>query len=899
MAKKLGGNAIPKSNGGGEGVGKSPLFSSDSAKSKAGSSQAANTKDISRGASSENNSFANVAGGKDSGSSSSFSSSSNGSGSDAIDPVNKAIGKSTSSDDGTDLAGKSSGSANGSGINANSSSNNADNGLSSMANKVGKDSGNGTDDVSQGGDAASSASDVASSSNSVDTEAFSSGSGLYSMAGSKSGGFFGKNVDDSLDDGDGSSDSSGKDIGQQVGKQVGKQAARTAAAGSVPAAGVIGTAALLNTLKSMLYTGIAAAANLASSIGAMLLGAGKAVLSWFGNIGTAISSAVGGFISATAAAVVSGAVVVASVVGGAIGIGVLTADPGFDDGKKSCVEAVEQAKSDNTTAAVGDASAETLKNAETIYGVFSSWGMSDENIAGMLGNFDVESGIDPTGVETIYDEPHQIGPRKSKAESQGFAVSALAPEYGARFPLIKNVGLGLGQWTDTNDGANGNTNLRKFADSNNAKWYDLNTQLSFMMSDRDSHNGALKQYMADPKGTPEEAAIDFSKNWEGNTVMAQAERQERAKEWFMRLGNWDKDDALANSLLAQAGTTVEAANEKSIHNAMNNCVKTKNLDFDNSTIASAMVSYSWPYRSQSIANKGTDLYVEVHDKVLKGDPYYASCDRSVATAVRWGGGDDNFPAGAVPTQKTYMDTNSEKWAKVPWGGDVSKLKPGDIGISPGEGHVVMFVGEELPKAKYPDGNYEANADLAEGSLDAAGSQTPNENTRSPHLSNVNGRTDYTYYRNIKPETNSIYKDVVSGMSGSFGNVSKDAAGAIKAAESQLGVPYVWGGESPGVGLDCSGLTQFAWKQAGVQIPHDSRQQYKQGKQVPYKDRQAGDLIFWARNTSDPSTIYHVAILTSPDQIIHAPVPGDVVKRGPISSGGSTSALMPMVVRLGL
>lgn len=725
---------------------------------------------------------------------------------------------------------------------------------------------------------------------------FSAGSALYSIAKSQAENVA-KGVDKATEvssESNKGSDKESDESNDDTDKKIGKAAAKSA----VPAAKVAGMSALMSSLKNLFMTVGAAVANIGNSFLSMLVGGIKSFLGFFANAGSFIAGFFGGVVSASVATVAIGSVVVISVIAGSVlGIGALTANQGFDDGQRSCVENVEKAVEANTTPEVGDVDAAKLKNAETIYSVFSSWGMSDENIAGALGNFDVESQIDPTGVETIYDEPHTIGPRKSRAESVGYDVSQLAPEYGQRFPLIKNVGIGLGQWTDTNDGATGNTTLRNFAKDHNKSWYDLTTQLSFMMSDKDQHKPALTAFIANPEGTPEAAALTFARTWEGNTSMHQQERQDRAKEWFLRLDNWSKDDALAESLLSQAGATVEAANEKSIHNAMNDCVETKNLDFDNSSIASAMVSYSWPYRSQSFSNKGTDLYVEVHDKVLPGDAWYASCDRSVASAVRWAGADDNFPAGAVPTQKTYMDTNSEKWERVNWNGDKSKLNPGDIGISPNQGHVIMYVGEALPKAKYPDGNYEANADVAEGSLDAAGSTIPNENTRSPHLSTLSDRTNYIFYRNIKVEENSKYKDVVSGTSGAFGKVSKNAAGAIKAAESQLGVPYVWGGESPGKGLDCSGLTQFAWGQAGVSLPHDSRAQYKAGKQVPYKDRQAGDLVFWGSNTSDPSSIYHVAILTSPDQIIHAPVPGDVVKRVPISSGGSASSIMPMVVRL--
>ena len=62
-----------------------------------------------------------------------------------------------------------------------------------------------------------------------------------------------------------------------------------------------------------------------------------------------------------------------------------------------------------------------------------------------------------------------------------------------------------------------------------------------------------------------------------------------------------------------------------------------------------------------------------------------------------------------------------------------------------------------------------------------------------------------------------------------GTVSADAI--VSAAYSQLGVPYVWGGTTPGVGLDCSGLTQYCYRQAGISIPRNTESQYAQGQEA--------------------------------------------------------------------
>ena len=101
-------------------------------------------------------------------------------------------------------------------------------------------------------------------------------------------------------------------------------------------------------------------------------------------------------------------------------------------------------------------------------------------------------------------------------------------------------------------------------------------------------------------------------------------------------------------------------------------------------------------------------------------------------------------------------------------------------------------------------------------------------------------------------------------------VSGKAGIAVQAALSQLGVPYRFAAEDPGVAFDCSGLTKWAWGQAGVYLPHQSAAQYRATAHVPQSMAQPGDLIFYY------SPIGHVGLYIGNGRMVHAPQTGDVV-----------------------
>jgi cell wall-associated NlpC family hydrolase len=94
-----------------------------------------------------------------------------------------------------------------------------------------------------------------------------------------------------------------------------------------------------------------------------------------------------------------------------------------------------------------------------------------------------------------------------------------------------------------------------------------------------------------------------------------------------------------------------------------------------------------------------------------------------------------------------------------------------------------------------------------------------------------------------------------------------ASGIVGIAQSFFGVPYVYGGSSPS-GFDCSGLTSYVYRQAGISIPRTASAQQAAATRV--SDPQPGDLVFFG------SPAYHVGIYVSPGRMIDAQRPGTVI-----------------------
>jgi cell wall-associated NlpC family hydrolase len=116
--------------------------------------------------------------------------------------------------------------------------------------------------------------------------------------------------------------------------------------------------------------------------------------------------------------------------------------------------------------------------------------------------------------------------------------------------------------------------------------------------------------------------------------------------------------------------------------------------------------------------------------------------------------------------------------------------------------------------------------------------------------------------------------------------SSKAGTAVNAAMSQIGVPYRYAAATPGVAFDCSGLTSWAWGQAGVYLPHQSAQQYASLPKVPASSAQPGDLIFFY------SPISHVSMYIGGGTQVHAPNTGSTVTTASVNWGRVVGVARP-------
>jgi cell wall-associated NlpC family hydrolase len=142
--------------------------------------------------------------------------------------------------------------------------------------------------------------------------------------------------------------------------------------------------------------------------------------------------------------------------------------------------------------------------------------------------------------------------------------------------------------------------------------------------------------------------------------------------------------------------------------------------------------------------------------------------------------------------------------------------------------------------------------------------------------------------------------VIAGQAGPSGQIGgenplgdKSGGRVVAVAETYLGDPYVWAGESH-KGVDCSGLVKVAYRDgAGIDLPHLATAQAARGRSVPADQVQAGDLVCWG----SPFNVPHIAIAVNQETCIASWTYGVGVKYGPIHQKAVAGLGYPFFVRI--
>lgn len=375
--------------------------------------------------------------------------------------------------------------------------------------------------------------------------------------------------DAGLSDGDGVldklADASDKVVDKGI--DVVKKGAVAGAAGSA-----VGTASV-----PMLYMMILSKA--LSAVKGFFASAWGAVAGFFKSVG----SAIGGFFSGGVVAIAKTTVFVVSpvvAVGGVIVGLVIDDEPLQDDGILDCVP-IHTTVNINVDEFVMEGTYDemTWENVEKLYSVMKGMGGSDYAVAGLIGNMWHESGsLDPTAIETIYDEPFQIGPKKAELIANNFDVrySFDANYRNGKYPKIVRVGRGLAQWTDTREYVGGpvaelGTRLIKYAEAHGQEWYTFELQMQYIVDveNGDTRAKKLKKIMEDsPFSNLHDATQQIAGTGEygyihNAALLNMEDRLDKAEKVYLEMerNNITYDEGYARGILDRANQNIGGANQ--------------------------------------------------------------------------------------------------------------------------------------------------------------------------------------------------------------------------------------------------------------------------------------------------------------------------------------------------
>ncbi|MCC2248990.1 phage tail-type lysozyme domain-containing protein [Virgibacillus sp. AGTR] len=311
-----------------------------------------------------------------------------------------------------------------------------------------------------------------------------------------------------------------------------------AGAGVANGVGMIGMAGLLFMKTLMMLKGM------------MFAVLGK-IAGFFGSIFSAVSSFFSGLLGvATAVGQTIAAGFMALLVAGTsiLGFGVVQ-EFKKDDSVVACTPTHTKV-SDSSQSYIGSGEIGAIRedHAVKLWSVYSEIGGSKAQTAAVLGNLEAESSLDPTAIETIYNEPFFIGISKQDAIANDFQVELIDPSYADRFPAINYVGIGLAQWTNGR-----NRLLIDYAKEKGVNWYEFDTQVRFMIDgDSPGRQDQLMDFLNTEPGNVGAETERFMNTWIGLSSPNPSldNRQSNATDYMFILERATADTDYADSILS-------------------------------------------------------------------------------------------------------------------------------------------------------------------------------------------------------------------------------------------------------------------------------------------------------------------------------------------------------------
>lgn len=564
-----------------------------------------------------------------------------------------------------------------------------------------------------------------------------------------------------------------------------KRAAKTAdlaAKGGLLAQAINMGKSMMMLMMNLINTAASAVSGALSGLVALLQAIVQFVSGVIAGVGSFISGAisfVGGLLSvgATAATTIVATAVTLVVVVPVLIVSSIIANSSADPSQwdTNLIDCAEQYK-ETTEMLEGDLNAIQLKHAQMVYSIYKAYGLNNNQIAGMLGNWSVESGIDPTGLEGIYDEPYRIGPKKA---------AALADHHNYTDNLLAHykISINRNQYISTNDGTlwmglgmpqfTSGDRIVVPAEKLGQKWYDMDFQMAFILATGTTSTTGAKggknffnTYKKETASmSPADCAQYFLRYYEGVAGdVNRAHRWSAAARWASEMETWAVDQAYADSVFAMAEKLGALASDGVANAAKEKCQKIGK--YDNSSIANAAAAFSWPTQDAGNHNNGTPLFQKVYTDVWGGINLTArwmqNCASCVSTAVRWSGSDLTYPPYSTTAQLEYLST-SPKWQKVGMMGTLSKkdFQPGDVAVL--SGHTWVYVGEKAIQKVHGKEN---PSDSVSASLLE---RSPGAGRDLEYYLGSNGidtyhHLEYHVFRLVKPDKSNKYSQAGEGVS---------------------------------------------------------------------------------------------------------------------------------------